>query len=56
MMKTGKQRKTLTGQGQTLIKRNTKRDRMLRKTLKEMEHQTGEQFYFIEGSCFEYCC
>lgn len=55
-MKTRKERKTLTGRGQTQIKRNTKRDRILRKTLEDMERQTGEKFYFTEGSCFDYCC
>lgn len=55
-MKTRQKQKTLTGQGQTQMKRDTKRERTMRKTLKEMERQTGEKFYFIEGSCFEYCC
>jgi hypothetical protein len=55
-MKTRQKRKTLTEQNQTQIKRDTKRDRTLRKTLKQMERQTGEKFFFIEGMCFDYCC
>lgn len=55
-MKTRRQRKTLTGQSQTQIKRDPKRDRVVKKTLKEMKRQTGEEFYFIEGVCFDYCC
>jgi hypothetical protein len=54
-MKTKTSRKTLTGKGQKQIKRDLKRDRTLRKTLKEMERQTGERFYTIEGMCFDYC-
>jgi hypothetical protein len=55
-MKTRGSRKNLTEQGQTQVKRNMKRDRTLRKTLKEMERKTGERFYFTEGVCFDYCC
>jgi hypothetical protein len=55
-MKTRQERKTLTGRSQTLIKRDTKRDGQMKKTLKEMKRQSGEEFYFIEGSCFDYCC
>ena len=55
-MKSREKRKILTGQGQTQIRRDTKRERTQRKTLKEMERQTGEKFYFIEGICFDYCC
>ena len=55
-MKTRQKQKTLTGHDQTQMKRDTKRERTLRKTLKEMERQTGEKFYLIEGICFDYCC
>jgi len=55
-MKTRASRKPLSGQGQTQIQRDMKRDRMLRKTLKEMERKTGENFYSIGGMCFDYCC
>ncbi len=55
-MKTSKQRKTLIGQGQSKVKRDIKRGRILRKTLDELERQAGERVYFIEGACFDYCC
>ena len=55
-MKTRGQRKTLREQSQSQVKRDMKRDRVMRKTLQEMKRQSGEQLYFLEGVCFDYCC
>jgi len=55
-MKTRQQSKTLKEQSQSLVKRDSKRDLRMRKVIEEMKRQSGQEFYFIEGSCFDYCC
>ncbi len=55
-MKTRQQRKTLKEKNQSLVKRDSKRDLRMGKVLQEMKRQSGQEFYFIEGSCFDYCC
>jgi hypothetical protein len=55
-MKTRQQRKTLKEQSQSLVKRDSKRDLRMRKVIQELKRQSGQEFYFIEGSCFDYCC
>jgi hypothetical protein len=55
-MKTKTVQKTLERESPSRVKRDSKRDLRMRKVIEEMKRQSGQEFYFIEGSCFDYCC
>ncbi len=55
-MKAGKQagKKGKTSKGG--VKTQAKRDLLVRKAIEELKRESGQEFYFIEGACFDYCC